>query len=62
DEPSSSLDDANTAQVLDLLLQAATAQGASLVLASHDARVARHLAGLPGLHEHQLPHLSQLSA
>jgi putative ABC transport system ATP-binding protein len=62
DEPSASLDDANTAQVLDLLLQAATAQGASLVLTSHDARVARHLAGLPGLREHHLPHLSQLPA
>jgi len=39
DEPSASLDDANTAQVLDLLLQAADEQGATLVLATHDARV-----------------------
>jgi putative ABC transport system ATP-binding protein len=62
DEPSASLDDANTAQVLALLLQAATEQKASLVLATHDARVARHLAGLPGVHEHRLADLSQLPA
>ncbi len=45
DEPSASLDDANTAQVLELLSTAATEQGATLVLASHDARVIRQGAG-----------------
>ena len=46
DEPSASLDDAATAQMLDLLLQAATEQGATLVVATHDARVIQRLAGL----------------
>lgn len=43
DEPSASLDDANTAQVIALLLQAATEHGATLVIATHDARVVRQL-------------------
>lgn len=46
DEPSASLDDANTAQVLDLLLDAAAGQGATLVVATHDARVVQRLAGV----------------
>lgn len=54
DEPSASLDDANTAQVLALLLQAAQAQGATLVLATHDARVADRLRGRTGLVERVL--------
>lgn len=63
DEPSASLDDESTAQMLDLLLQAVAAeQGTSLVLASHDARVAHHLAGLSGLREHRLANLMQTSA
>jgi putative ABC transport system ATP-binding protein len=52
DEPSASLDDANTAQVLQLLLQAAEAQGATLVLATHDARV---MAGTGAFVERVLP-------
>jgi len=58
DEPSASLDDVNTAQVLDLLLQAADGQGATLVLATHDARVAERLrggAGRSGFVERVLP-------
>jgi len=43
DEPSASLDDANTAQVIALLLQAANEQGATLVIATHDARVVQQL-------------------
>lgn len=46
DEPSASLDDANTAQMLTLLLQAATEQGATLVVATHDARVIERLGSL----------------
>jgi putative ABC transport system ATP-binding protein len=39
DEPTSALDDANCARVLDLLLGQANAVGASLVVATHDARI-----------------------
>lgn len=39
DEPSASLDDANTAAVLDLLQGAAQQAGATLLIASHDGRV-----------------------
>lgn len=46
DEPSASLDDANTAQMLALLLQAATEQDATLVVATHDARLVHKLGGL----------------
>lgn len=46
DEPSASLDDANTAQMLALLLQAATEQDATLVVATHDARLFHKLGGL----------------
>lgn len=46
DEPSASLDDAATSQTLDLLLQAATEQGATLVVATHDARVVQRLGSL----------------
>lgn len=44
DEPSASLDDAHTRQMLDLLLDAAASQGCTLIIASHDARVAERLA------------------
>jgi len=40
DEPTASLDDANAARVLDLLFAEADACGATLVVASHDARAA----------------------
>ena len=46
DEPSASLDDANTAQMMALLLQAATEQDATLVVATHDARLVQKLGGL----------------
>lgn len=39
DEPSANLDDAHTAQMLDLLLGAAEREGCTLVIASHDGRV-----------------------
>ena len=43
DEPTSALDDANCAAVLDLLRQA-QASGATLVVATHDQRLAQHFA------------------
>jgi putative ABC transport system ATP-binding protein len=39
DEPTANLDDAHTAQVLSLLAAQASARGASLLIATHDARV-----------------------
>jgi putative ABC transport system ATP-binding protein len=39
DEPSSSLDDANTAALLALLTETAKAEGAALLIATHDRRV-----------------------
>ena len=41
DEPTASLDDAAAADAVGLLLATAQAQGATLVIATHDARVAR---------------------
>lgn len=50
DEPTANLDDENAAASLDLLQQAAAEQGAILVLATHDGRVAERLgARLPSL-------------
>jgi putative ABC transport system ATP-binding protein len=43
DEPTASLDDAAAKQACELLLQAAALQGASLVIATHDARVRQAL-------------------
>jgi putative ABC transport system ATP-binding protein len=40
DEPTASLDDASAAQAVGLLLATARQQGATLVIATHDARVA----------------------
>ncbi len=45
DEPSASLDDAHAHQVLHLLLDVAAAQGVSLILATHDARLVQPLQG-----------------
>jgi len=39
DEPTSSLDDGNTQKVLDLLINQATLEQASLIIATHDKRV-----------------------
>lgn len=44
DEPTASLDDASAAQAVGLLLSTARQQGATLVIATHDARVAGLLA------------------
>jgi putative ABC transport system ATP-binding protein len=42
DEPTSALDDESTARVADLLKQTAHAQGAALLIATHDARLRAH--------------------
>ena len=42
DEPTSSLDDINTEQVLDLLTAEAEAEGASLIIVTHDQRLKDH--------------------
>ena len=39
DEPTSALDDAHTASLVELLAQSAAAEGAALVMATHDRRV-----------------------
>jgi putative ABC transport system ATP-binding protein len=43
DEPTSALDDANTEAVAQLLLESAAAHGSTLVIATHDARLKRHI-------------------
>ena len=47
DEPTASLDDAAAADAVGLLLATAKAQGATLVIATHDARVARLIPQMP---------------
>ncbi|MEJ6004156.1 ATP-binding cassette domain-containing protein [Paucibacter sp. AS339] len=47
DEPSANLDDESMQQMLDLLLQSAAENGAGLVLATHDQRIADLLARSP---------------
>lgn len=42
DEPTSSLDDGNTGQVIDLLNTEASAEGASLIIVTHDQRLKDH--------------------
>jgi putative ABC transport system ATP-binding protein len=42
DEPTANLDDANSAAVLNLLGEEAMAEGATLVVATHDARIQNH--------------------
>ncbi|MGI9490327.1 MAG: ABC transporter ATP-binding protein [Geminicoccaceae bacterium] len=42
DEPTSALDDDNAHKVMDFLMQQATLSGATLVVATHDQRIARH--------------------
>lgn len=44
DEPTASLDDRNTASVLDLLLRQAEEHGATLIIATHDKRVKTQIA------------------
>lgn len=43
DEPTSALDDANTENVVRLLKDAAAAQGSTLLIATHDARLKAHV-------------------
>ncbi|MDX1975072.1 MAG: ATP-binding cassette domain-containing protein [Rickettsiales bacterium] len=43
DEPTSALDDAHCEQVMQLLLASAAQSGASLIIATHDARIKRHI-------------------
>jgi putative ABC transport system ATP-binding protein len=43
DEPTASLDDEAASDAVALLLRTAHAQGATLVIATHDARVAKHI-------------------
>ena len=65
DEPTASLDDEAAAAAVTLMHQTALAQGATLVIASHDARVAAllmpRLALLAGLQTMQLPRLAAMS-
>jgi putative ABC transport system ATP-binding protein len=42
DEPTSALDDDNAHKVIDLLMQQATISGATLIVATHDQRIAEH--------------------
>lgn len=42
DEPTSALDDDNAHKVMDLLMQQATLSGATLIVATHDQRIAEH--------------------
>jgi putative ABC transport system ATP-binding protein len=44
DEPTSNLDDAAAAAVIDLLLGATQRQGATLVVATHDSRLKSRIA------------------
>ena len=46
DEPTSSLDDKNCAEVIALIKQVANDNGASLVIATHDARVKAHFSNV----------------
>ncbi len=42
DEPTSALDDDNARKIIDLLMQQATISGATLIVATHDQRIAGH--------------------
>lgn len=44
DEPTSALDDANAARMIDLMFEAADATGATLLIATHDGRIAHRFA------------------
>lgn len=54
DEPSAALDDASTAGLLELLLETAAGQGATLVIATHDGRLAAALGSRAGVVERAL--------
>jgi putative ABC transport system ATP-binding protein len=44
DEPTSALDDANAARMIDLMFEVAGATGATLLVATHDGRIASRFA------------------
>ena len=44
DEPTSALDDSNAARMIDLMFEAADATGATLLIATHDGRIAHRFA------------------
>ncbi|WP_310474993.1 ATP-binding cassette domain-containing protein [Sandarakinorhabdus sp.] len=44
DEPTSALDDANAARMIDLMFEVAAATGATLLVATHDGRIAERFA------------------
>jgi putative ABC transport system ATP-binding protein len=44
DEPTSALDDANAARMIDLMFETADATGATLLIATHDGRIAHRFA------------------
>ena len=54
DEPTANLDDAAAALAVDLLAEQAARHGATLVVATHDARVKTKLRDRPSLHEPRL--------
>jgi putative ABC transport system ATP-binding protein len=60
DEPTANLDDDSAEQVMDLLLQAAAEQSATLVLATHDGRIAERVLAAESRHwrELRLPKLA----
>lgn len=62
DEPTASLDDGSAAAALDLLHSAAQGCGATLVVATHDARAARWLLALEGAQSLQLGHASAMNS
>lgn len=61
DEPTASLDDASAAAALALLHSTAQGCGATLVVATHDARAARWLLALEGAQSLQLGHASAMN-
>lgn len=63
DEPTASLDDEAAADAVQLLLSTAQVQGATLVIATHDARVAAAMPpGLAAQNRLQLPKLARQSS
>lgn len=55
DEPTSALDDANAARMIDLMFEAAEATGATLLIATHDGRIAHRFANRLDLVAPQAP-------
>lgn len=55
DEPTSALDDSNAARMIDLMFEAADATGATLLIATHDGRIAHRFANRLDLVAPQAP-------